>query len=262
MINCKEDLMNKHIENDNGELRELFFNYCIKFGLHDNSRCPMLGYDQLGSIISKWPKFDVLQYGPSPKSKQLTLADFQAGCDSAKPADVEMEAFNDEYNRGMYNCVCDIAESVGYKFGVDIGFDDLPDKVESVLSGLTATIDQLVPPSKPVKTKVEYVFIKCGETPFWEVAKEFAESELNTIHFINVHCEQCEVKCNNMLLSNYKSGNLYRKVETKVTWQDEASDKHPKMMESLRDSFYNEDIIKFSHLVASMTDKPTGANHE
>lgn len=34
MITCKEDLMNTYIENDFGELREVYLSVCSKFGLH------------------------------------------------------------------------------------------------------------------------------------------------------------------------------------------------------------------------------------
>lgn len=39
MINCKEDLYGTYIENDNGELRNLYLSKCQEFGLNINSAC-------------------------------------------------------------------------------------------------------------------------------------------------------------------------------------------------------------------------------
>ncbi len=75
-----------------------------------------------------------------------------------------------------------------------------------------------------IKTKVEYVHIKSNDIAFWEIAKEFAESDICNIHFLSVHDDMVEVACNDILLSNYKSRNLYRKVETEITWRDELEE--------------------------------------
>lgn len=71
--------------------------------------------------------------------------------------------------------------------------------------------------SKP-KMKVEYVQVdKNGDGgAYWECAKDFAEGVEFTVKAnelqIGVGIED--------LLARYKSGNLYRKIETAVTWGD------------------------------------------
>jgi hypothetical protein len=118
------------------------------------------------------------------------------------------------------------------------------------------------------KVKVEYVSVnkELDGGKFWECARDFAEGDCE---FFTDGDSALKIHTYNTLLANYRSGMLYRKVETELTWQDE-------LIEHLRrnrigldcaicdgefDNFSlptlsNKQLIGICHLVASMTDKP------
>jgi len=118
--------------------------------------------------------------------------------------------------------------------------------------------------AKPKRTKVEFVKVdkNADNGKYWECARQFAEGECE---FYSDALGCCGVKSNDFLLTHYKSGYLYRKVEREVTWQEEA-----KLLLTPASRQYKHNDGKgfvcgydceevesiVSKLLASMTDKP------
>jgi hypothetical protein len=109
------------------------------------------------------------------------------------------------------------------------------------------------------RMKVDYVKLT-GD--FWEVAKEYQEGKL----FYKC-TETCIIDTLEQLVNLYKSDNIYRKVETEVTWQDELNSflgrnsvlydiefqsKHVHIDTEIE----NDQFIEMCHLVSSMNKQP------
>lgn len=125
----------------------------------------------------------------------------------------------EEFDKGMRQSMQKIALLVGCKFGVDAGYEDLPNKVESAIQNYIAEITSLLPEVSKPKMKVEY--FKCEFKHAWEAVKAF--EELGEFHQYLPHgYEQItSIEC---AFDRHLRGNLYRKVETPVTWQSELEE--------------------------------------
>lgn len=160
-----------------------------------------------------------------------------------------------DYEKGMRRAMQKIAASCGRVFGADVGYEDLPDLVESIVR---------VKKEKPTPTK----FVKVEE-PIFDLKAEFENGEL-----YSSDCEGCytQLKCKKKLyLAGYQDL-IYRQVE--IDWRDEL-DIYLDSISSLDSNFDEKVTLEFSeskftynisdnefvavcHLVASLTEKPEG----
>ena len=121
-------------------------------------------------------------------------------------------------------------------------------------------------PNAPLKplTKAEYVRVdKSGDNgAFWECARDFSEVLSGVFHYMR-DFELFAVNDIDELLRHYKANNLYRKVETEITWQGEVEEFISKsntltvtdfsdfIFEGADDTVVKE-FIEMCHLVSSM----------
>ena len=117
MINCKEDLYGTYIENDNGELRNLYLSKCQEFGLNINSACYVTrsalifakeGFGRFGNVDHA----EVLDFITSKHgiTKELTLSDLKPVIEWKNGDDIEVRGNRYKYV-GLYPfnenlCIC------------------------------------------------------------------------------------------------------------------------------------------------------------
>lgn len=133
----------------------------------------------------------------------------------------------------------------------DDDVDSLVDRVRFIEELVDMAIDGIVVESseKP-RTKTEYIKLNKNdkEVKFWEVARDFAESEGIALYFL-IDDSYLPIVSNERLLAEYKDGNLYRKVEKQITWYDDVID--------YLESFSGDECKTFIETI--MENKNTGA---
>lgn len=189
MIN-KSKLINGFIKNDEGELRELFFNACDEY-----------------------------------------LIDFEENIESSQAKYIQIVDFEWLYTNSTED-------------SVELTIDDFK--------------------AKP-KTKVEYV--KCEFKHAWEALKEYQE---DGNLFLSAGAVGVYIPPNDIYQVVGNHPNLYRRIETEITWQDELEEFMSKCVHfdganAIQD-FYNgqpkikvldNEFLSMCHLVVSLTDKPS-----
>ena len=251
------DLRDTWIPNVNGELYDLWFAECEKQGIID-------AYRNKNNTVKKRKylqeyRGDVCATDDAGNAKEVTLADLKP-----KPFLQTGEAF--EHTKTL-NFILERMINVH-------GEHDSVDYIHKLSNAITfvekvESPKQKIELQKPKRVKVDYVKVdkNADNGKYWECARQLAESECEFFIRGNIHLE---IRCNEILLENYKSDELYRKVEREIVWQDSLSDF---MDDNFHDqnqpflSFVDEEVvidgkipyatmIAMCHLMQSMTDKP------
>ena len=110
-----------------------------------------------------------------------------------------------DYEKGMREAMKKIAKSCGRSFCVDIGYEDLPDLVESLINTKAE--------EKPKRVKVEYVKV---EESIFDVMEDYYSGRLfgDSLGEIKIttfaHLGAC-----------FDTGKVYRRVETPIEWWED-----------------------------------------
>lgn len=112
-----------------------------------------------------------------------------------------------DYDKGMREAMEKIAKSCGRSFCVDIGYEDLPDLVESLINPK--------PEEKPKRAKVEYV--KCD---YLQDALDKFESMVVFEFYPDNNGVGDRINSVRYLALAYGNNSLYRRIETEIDERD------------------------------------------
>lgn len=151
-----------------------------------------------------------------------------------------------DYERGMRKAMKKIAVSCGRVFGVDVGYEDLPDLVESIVSSKK---------EKPTPTK----FVKVEDSIF-DLKKEFERGEL-----YEKGSDYTKLISESDFAFAYRENAVYRQVE--IDWRESVIELAPGGYGLLKrtnggdlsiDGHYNKEqaLILANAIIASLTEKP------
>ncbi len=154
-----------------------------------------------------------------------------------------------DYERGMRKAMQKIAVSCGRVFGVDVGYEDLPDLVDSILRSKKES-------AKPKPTK----FVKVEESIF-DLKEEFDGGELYVStcegHYTQILGEK------GLFLAAFNNS-IYRQVE--IDWRESVVSIAPRgygvsalgEVDIRIDGAYNKEqvLILANAIIESLTDKP------
>lgn len=200
------DLKNAWILNVNGELKNLWVAMTKEQGINPRSEDTLT--TQAGRFLSI-KRGMIWCIAPNSEQKQITLADL-------KPK----QAVEGDYDKGMRGAMKKIAMLVGIKSGVDVGYDDLPSKVDAIISGLTSTIEMLSPDEpKPKRGNVSYEKVLKTNTSLDELMQSLIDGEK---FYDGEHCGGHYPRETVLRKFLSDSMSLFRKVEvefkTEVRW--------------------------------------------
>ncbi len=154
------------------------------------------------------------------------------------------------YEKGMRRAMQKIAASCGRVFGADVGYEDLPDLVESIVRSKKES-------SKSTK------LVKVEESIF-DLKEEFEKGELYRVYAHHGDEPMCGVIDSEFsLIQAADRSNVYRQVE--IDWGSELREAleltshRPLGTGSVRvgdSDLTNDEFIALCHKVAELTDKP------
>lgn len=145
-----------------------------------------------------------------------------------------------DYERGMRRAMQKIAVSCGRVFGADVGHEDLPDLVESIVR------------SKKESAKLKSTKFAKVEESIFDLKGEFERGEL----FTKLGDKYMPLSgCEKAFASSLLASSIYRQVE--IDWRDEV-EKHRYVLNAPYYSMRNDPdkFIAMCHAIAELTDKP------
>lgn len=191
VIKTKEDLINRYAVREDKEVFEMFMQKCEEFGLKfQNGQAPRV-IKCNECVCYNFHVNGKLGHGSnrffnSQGMRKLTLADF-----NTKESD---------YDRGMREAMKKIALSCGRNFCADIGYEDLPDLVDSLIC-------------KPQpKTRTEYKPVTMRD---YEALQEFHAGK-EFYHKSEYARKYNQVSNVETLIQAHVGGWLYTKEEVKI----------------------------------------------
>ena len=157
-------------------------------------------YERLIEVHGENSNFD---YMHKLKNAIATVEDRESPCNQATLE--EKPKPESEYDKGMREAMQKIAVSCGKKFAVDIGYEELPDLVESLVNPKQ---------ENPKRVKVEYVKV---EDSIFDLRPDFEAGEL----FVKIGDNYEVVLSAQCLATSLTVGSCYRRVETEIDERQE-----------------------------------------
>tara|TARA_B100001105_G_scaffold124157_1_gene99519 strand:- start:3134 stop:3952 length:819 start_codon:yes stop_codon:yes gene_type:complete len=144
-----------------------------------------------------------------------------------------------DYDKGMREAMKKIAKSCGRSFCTDIGYEELPDLVDSLINPK--------PEEKPKRVKESFERVDCKSIDFWEVAKEY-QSKMHI--FWKFSNGSKVVQDLEQLVEQYRKNEIYRRIETEISERDEFI----KKVEAIAEDITSDSEWSFACIATAMFD--------
>lgn len=207
MITCREDLYNTYVKAKDKELLTVFMRTFM-------DKLPDRADYSLDDYVESVSSFEVVMILPHYRSPQIATSK----TDLSKLRELTMADFIPSNDVKYYDKDEEVKPQDGF---VSNAIKDF--KVSHKLK----TKEQSMSDNKAPRARTEYIKLNKNDKngKYWEVARDFAESESYACAFYClVNTSYFPVVSNERLLSEYEGGNLYRKVEKQITWHDDVID--------------------------------------